>query len=75
MNSMPRIIEIAERAKAKRDPHAAIARIESEKAHMLKRGPIVLMSGDLAERERWLNEYQSLCRCLRENQAELEDAA
>lgn len=75
MSDMPRIIEIAERAKTRRDPHEAIARIETEKAFMLRRGPIVLMSGDLAERERWLNEYQSLCRCLRENQAELEDAA
>ena len=75
MSDMPRIIEIAERAKTRRDPREAIARIEAEKAHMLKRGPIILMSGDLAERERWLNEYQSLCRCLRENQAELEDAA
>lgn len=75
MSDMPRIIMIAERAKANRDVHANIKRIEDEKARMLDRGLHVMMSGDLAERERWLNEYQSLCRTLSENQAELETAA
>lgn len=75
MSSMPRIIMIAERAKAKRDPHATLRRLEDEKATALKTGMRILMSGDYEARERWIASYKSLCRRINENRAELEDAA
>ena len=46
-----------------------------EKEQLLNRGIVILMRNDYAERDRWLNEYRSMCRRINENTAELEAAA
>ena len=72
-NDMARIIEIVERARHKtRITPETITRLEEDKARLLRRGQIILMGADYEARERWLAEYHSLCRRIRENQAELD---
>ena len=48
----------------------------AEKEQLLKRGLIILMrADDYAGRERFLNEYNALCRIINENEKLLEAAA
>jgi hypothetical protein len=73
---MDRIVTIVERARHKtRITPDTITRLEEEKARLLQRGQIILMSADYEARERWLNEYHSLCRRINEDKAEIEAAA
>ena len=66
-----RNIEHCSRVTAKRQ-----AQLIAEKEQLLKRGLIILMrADDYAGRERFLNEYNALCRIINENEKLLEDAA
>jgi hypothetical protein len=48
----------------------------AEKEQLLKRGLIILMrADDYAGRERFLNEYNALCRIINENEKQLGSAA
>ena len=47
----------------------------AEKEQLLKRGLIILMRDDYEARDRWLNEYRSICKRINENLAELKEAA
>ena len=52
------------------------AELIAEKEQLLKRGLIILMrADDYAGRERFLNEYNALCRIINENEKLLEAAA
>ena len=52
------------------------AQLIAEKEQLLKRGLIILMRADDYEgRERFLNEYNALCRIINENEKLLEAAA
>lgn len=52
------------------------AELIAEKEQLLKRGLIILMrADDYAGRERFLNEYNALCRIINENEKQLEAAA
>lgn len=56
--------------------HQRQAELIAEKEQLLKRGLIILMrADDYAGRERFLNEYNALCRIINENQTILEAAA
>ena len=73
---MNEIEQIAARARARRRiTQADIDALLVEKDQLLKRGVIILMTDDYAARDRWLNEYRSMCRRINENTAELEAAA
>jgi len=52
------------------------AQLIAEKEQLLKRGLIIFMrADDYAGRERFLNEYNALCRIINENEKLLEAAA
>jgi hypothetical protein len=52
------------------------AELIAEKEQLLKRGLIILMrADDYAGRERFLNEYNALCRIINENEKQLGSAA
>lgn len=56
--------------------HERQAELIAEKEQLLKRGLIILMrADDYAGRERFLTEYNAICRIINENQTILEAAA
>lgn len=75
MNGDQRINAAISRARANRDARACIRQLEADKDQLLRRGTIIMLGGTNAERERWINEYRSICRLINENQNELRSMA
>lgn len=74
MDSINRVI--ARHIDHSRITHERQAELIAEKEQLLKRGLIILMrADDYAARERFLTEYNALCRIINENQTILEAAA
>lgn len=75
MTGEERITAAINRARANRDIRRHITQLEQEKQQLLRRGTLIMLNGSNADRDKWINEYRSICRIINEDTIELRGMA
>ena len=75
MNGTDRITHAVHAGITRRNTQHHLDALNADKDQLLRRGLLIMLGNDYAERDKWLNEYRSICRLIHENENELERAA
>jgi len=75
MNATDRIAHAVHAGITRRNPQQHIDALNADKDQLLRRGLLIMLGNDYAERDKWLNEYRAICRLIHENENELKSAA